>query len=45
MHSGRQKLGKIFCMGDIHGFYREFYKRIGQLGDLHTVIGEGRGTS
>lgn len=28
-------------MGDIHGFYREFYKRIGQLGDLRTVTGEG----
>lgn len=34
-------MGKLFCMGDIHGFYREFYKRLGQLGDLHTVIGEG----
>lgn len=34
-------MGRIFCMGDIHGFYREFYRRLDQLGNLHTVLDEG----
>lgn len=33
-------MGKIFCMSDIHGYYQEFYSRINQLGNLHTVIDE-----
>lgn len=28
---------KIYCMSDIHGCYREFQRRLGQLGDLQTV--------
>lgn len=28
-------------MGDIHGFYREFYRWLDQLGNLHTVLDEG----
>jgi serine/threonine protein phosphatase 1 len=27
-------------MSDIHGFYREFYARMDQLGNLHTVMDE-----
>lgn len=28
-------------MGDIHGFYQEFCRRLDQLGNLHTVLDEG----
>lgn len=34
-------MGRIFCMGDIHGFYQEFCRRLDQLGDLHTVLDDG----
>ena len=34
-------MGKIFCMGDIHGFYEAFYERLDQLGNLHTVLDAG----
>ena len=34
-------MGRIFCMGNIHGHYREFYQRLDQLGNLHTIIDEG----
>ena len=34
-------MGKIFCMGDIHGFYGAFYERLDQLGNLHTVLDAG----
>ncbi len=29
---------RIYCMSDIHGSYREFQRRLEQLGDLQTVI-------
>ena len=31
---------KSYILSDIHGFYRELYVRIDQLGNLHTVIDE-----
>ena len=31
---------KYYILSDIHGFYRELYVRIDQLGNLHTVIDE-----
>lgn len=34
-------MGEIYIMSDIHGFYRDFVKRLDQLGNLHTVIDEG----
>ncbi len=32
---------KLYCMSDIHGCYREFQRRLEQLGDLQTVKNGG----